>query len=165
MQLADVIMHGLVLGVGVPAMWKNRTAGALVVAWSLGQALWLLTGDNLPLRAYWLIDLAVILAIYTKPDAEDCWPYNGLGQQFMALWRERTMWDRIVVGIFLIMWVFYLVPVGDTPRFWALWWLAAAQFLAAGGEALSIFLKERRAKAPAKETPPGALRLGLAVHG
>jgi hypothetical protein len=112
---------------------------------------------------YFITDLAVFVTILTKPDAEDCWPYIGLRTQFSALWRERCKWDKIVVVVFLIMWSLYVIDIPENYRYWSLWALAIVQFLAAGDEAVSVYVKRR--KAADKPTLPGVYKLGLAGHG
>lgn len=161
MSWEEVVFHIVVFCVGVPSMWRNPTAIALVAAWALGQAAWWLTGENLPLRLYVITDLMVVAVIFCKPDAMDCWPYDGLRSQLVALLKERCAGDRVVVTIFPLMWLTYALQMDDYYRYWILWWLAIVQFLAAGWEAFSITLRRRR-KASATETPPGAFRLGLA---
>lgn len=163
MTWPEIVMWLVVAGVGMPAAAFNRTAFALTVSWAAGQGVWLTTGESLPISLYILCDYAVLLVIFTKPERVDCSPYRDLRAQLMALWTERQMGDRYVMAIFPLMWTAYLAPVGDHYRWWTLWVLAIAQFVAAGWEALIEWRFRRRGVTV--ETPPGALRLGLAGHG
>jgi hypothetical protein len=156
-------MYAVVACIGLPAAWFNRTAAALVFAWALGFLIWLLTGENLPTGLYFITDVMVIATILTKPDAEDCWPYNGLREQFAALWKERCRWDKVVVAVFFIMWLIYIVDIPEQYRYWSLWALVIIQFLAAGDEAVSVYRKRR--EATDKPALPGVMKLGLAGHG
>lgn len=156
MTFPDYLYLAVVLLVGVPAAVRvaggrlylgNATAAALVASYVAAQGLWLATGLAFEARISLLIDLTVIAAIYCKAPAHDCWPYQDWGHQLCAAWFERSLWDRIVIVIFPAMWLVYLSPLSPNAAFYGLYWLAIAQFLAAGGEALQPYLNARSAKA------------------
>jgi len=163
MTLPALVMWAVVVGIGFPAAFRNRTALALCGSWLASEILWRATGENLPILLYFILDYAVLLVIFTKPEVRDLSPYHGFGDQVRALWRERSASDVIVACIFPAMWVVYTVDIGDFYRWWTLWGLVQLQFYAAGWEALSLWMATRRASRLSK--PPGLLKLGLAGHG
>lgn len=67
------------------------------------------------------------------------------------------------MSVFPIMWILYVSPVDAYYRWWGLWWLSIAQYIAVGCDSLGRWRAERRAEREAK-TPPQMMRLGLAVH-
>lgn len=146
MSWPEILIAGIVVAVGVPAAFRNPTAAALVIAWTIAQGLWLITGDNLPLRVYIMTDIAVIAVIICKP-LRYRGPYRGPWHQLQCIFSERLVWDRIVLAIFPVMWTIYILNINETMRWWLLYWLLVTQFLAAGGEALSTWLAARKANA------------------
>lgn len=162
MTWAQVVMWLVVVGIGLPAAASNRTALALVISWAIPYGAWLITDENLPINLYFILDYFVLLVIFTKPEIRDCSPYKNFAEQVKALWRERSMGDVIVASIFPLMWVIYLVDIGDFYRWWMLWGLVQLQFLAAGWEAFSLWLVRRKVRGT---KPPGLFKLGLADHG
>jgi hypothetical protein len=156
----EIIFALVVLLVGIPSMWRNVTAIALVVSWGLGQAVWMISGDNLPLRIYFLCDLTVLTAILCKSEAFNCLPYHGPRHQVRCLLLERSLWDRIVIMIFPAMWAVYVLPVGEYNRWWTLFYLALAQLLAAGGES---FQSWRAANPPeaASDNPSSGMKFSV----
>lgn len=156
-------MWTVVAGIGFPAAFRNRTALALCLSWLAGEMIWRVTGENLPLPFYFILDYAVLLVIFTKPEIRDCSPYHSFADQVRALWKERSLSDVIVAAIFPLMWIVYVVDIGDFYRWWVLWGLVQLQFFAAGWEAAMCFLRARKKVRDAK--PPGLLKLGLAGHG
>lgn len=146
MTWPELVILGVVLLVGVPASFRNPTAAALVASWAFGQGVWLATGDNLPLRAYVMTDIAVLVVVACKP-LKFRGPYTSIRRQFRGVFIERSAWDRIVIAIFPVMWALYVLTVGDKFKWYALWALAIIQILAAGGEALQSWLAARKANA------------------
>ena len=146
MTWSEVLILGIVLFVGVPAAFRNPTAAALVASWAFGQAIWLTTGDNLPLKAYVMADITVLAVIICKP----CLfrgPYRDWLHQLRCIFDERTIWDRFIIVSFPVMWGLYVIEVDDKFKWYALWALAIIQLLAAGGEALQSWLAARKANA------------------
>lgn len=146
MSWPELVILGVVLLVGVPAAFRNPTAAALVASWAFGEAVWLITGDNLPLKAYVIADITVLAVIICKP----CLfrgPYRDWLHQLRCIFDERTIWDQIIVASFPIMWGLYIAAVGDKFKWYALWALAIVQLLASGGEALQSWLAARKANA------------------
>lgn len=163
MTLPEVAFASIVLLVGIPAAvrfvrWRprvrNLTAFALVLSWCFGQGIWLVTGNNLPISAYVIADIFVLAAIFCKADWQQYWPYEGWKAQLLALWYERSPWDRAVIAIFPVMWCVYALPLGEWTKWALLWWLSAAQFFFAGGEA--IHLVGLSANKSCVETPGGS---------
>jgi hypothetical protein len=164
MSLPEAIFAALVLLVGVPAMCKNATAIGLVMSWLVIQSAWL-ASHTWSTGLQFVCDLGVIAIMVVKPDHEDGFPYRSLGYQFAALfWTERTPCDRIIGLIFPAMWVLYVADMPDYYRWWGLWWLAAAQLIAAGVEPLRLWIIQKIRERHVNETPPRVLRVGLAGH-
>jgi len=137
MTAPEIIIWAVVLGVGVPSAWRNPTAAALVIAWVMGQAIYLVTGDNLPVEMYLFPDLFVIAIIASKA--------------------RRSNADWIVLGLFPVMWIAY--PFAASQPFyvwWLLWALCLAQFLVVGAETLSRLLRGADAMIRPPDAP-GAL--------
>lgn len=143
MTTAGIIMWGVVLLVGLPSAWRNATALALVASWAIAQWWWLVTGDNIPLAVYFLCDTAVMAVILAKP--------------------ARAWSDGVVLTIFLPMWVLYVAPLTDHDRWWLLWGLAIAQFMAVGCQGARGLLAAAKGRND-NEAPPGALRFAWGRH-
>jgi hypothetical protein len=161
-SLPALIMWAVVVGVGVPAAFRNWTALALCWAWLISELLWRLTGENLPVGAYFILDYAVLLVIFTKPETRDFSPYRSFTDQVRALWREHSPSDVIIAAIFPLMWIVYVADIGDFYRWWVLWGLVQLQFFAAGWEAFCLAWADRKVSGA---KPPGLFKLGLAGHG
>lgn len=147
MSFPDYLLLAVVLLVGVPAATRNATAVGLVASYFAAQGLWYFTGLVFSPKLSLLIDLSVIAVIYCKRPAYDCWPYRDWRLQLCAIWLERSYWDRIVLAAFPPMWAVYFLPLSASTAFWSLYWLAIAQFIAAGGEVVQSYLSARSAKA------------------
>ncbi len=156
-------MWVVVAGIGFPAAYFNRTALALCVSWLAAEALWRITDENLPILLYFILDYFVLLVIFTKPETRDLSPYRTFADQVRALWLERHSSDVIVAGIFPLMWVVYVVDIGDFYRWWVLWGLVQLQFFAAGWEAFCLWRKARGEVCDRE--PPSLFKVGLAGHG
>lgn len=152
-------MWSVVVGVGFPAAFRNRTALALCVAWLVPEVIYFFLDTNLPLMLYFIFDYLVIIVMFTKPDLCDLSPYTSLGAQFRALWFERCRTDFIVGAIFPVMWLIYIVRIDDFYKWWTLWGLVLVQFFVSGWEAFCLWRVDRQ-KAQARETS-GIFRLGL----
>lgn len=136
--LAIVLLVGLPAGITVqPLRTRNGTALALTGAWFFGWAIYIVCGIGMPVQAMLIADFAVITVIYCKDDWRDCSPYRGWAHVLCSVWLERSPWDRAILAMFPLAWVFYAGLFSDHLRYWALWLIAAAQFLLAGWEALS----------------------------
>lgn len=155
MTLPEIVMWTVVAVVGVPSMWRNPTAAALVLAWLAGQGIYLVTGDNLPVEYYVFPDAVVIAVIASKFEWCNLAPYRGLWHQLSCLLLERSPADRIVLAIFPLMWLLYLSPLDPFHTWYALWGLVLAQFVAAGIEAFQSY--RRGADAADQPDEPGAL--------
>lgn len=163
MPAEELIMWAVVVGIGFPAATVNRTAFALSGAWLAAELVARVTDENLPISLYFLLDYAVLLAIFTKPEIRDLSPYRTFADQLKAMVLERSRSDVFVAGIFPLMWIIYVADIGDYYRWWVLWGLVQLQFLAAGVEAAIRFRSARKKVRGVK--PPGLFKLGLAGHG
>lgn len=162
MTIPELIMWTVVLGIGIPAALRNWTALALCGAWLFAEIMWRLTGDNLPINLYFFADFAVLLVIFIKPEVRDLSPYRSFSDQMKALWLERSLSDGIIASIFPLMWIVYVADIGDFYRWWVLWGLVQLQFFAAGWEAFSLWIANRKVRSTKL---PGLFKLGLAGHG
>jgi hypothetical protein len=171
-------MMGVVALVGLPSAlildvrhrkvyWRNPTAAALVLSWAFGFLIYLKTGNGLALKFYFMADIAVIAAIYIcKHEERNLRPYRNAWHQLQCFLLERSLWDRIVLCIFPLAWIAYIANIDAYYRYWTLWVLAVAQFLAAGGEALHSWIDGRKANASISPPEPPSSGLELcAVRG
>lgn len=142
MTTPEVIMWLTVAVVGVPSMWRNPTAAALVLAWLYGVAVCLITGDSTPLAYYPFADVAVLGVIWTK--------------------RQWSNPDRIVVAIYPVCWAIYVAGLHDYYTFYLLLALTIVQMFAAGTEAFESY---RRDAAAAQPGFPGDLLVALRSWG
>jgi hypothetical protein len=130
----EVVLWAIVLAVGVPSSWWNPTAGALVLCWILGEAIYTITGDNLPTTYYLFGDAVVLMVIFAK--AEHRWPLTSSWFRLKSILRDAVCMDRLVLIIFPVMWTLYAVPLHPFYKWWSLYVLVIAQFAAAGWEAI-----------------------------
>lgn len=160
--MPHLIMWLTVIAVGIPSAWRNPTAFALTFSWLAGEAAWLTTGNNFPLSVYFMADIAVISVIYAKT-IRRCGPkvYPSLRDQLRCLVTDPTIWDRLIVAIFLLgAWPLYVLSVSPLFKWWGLWALAILQFLLAFAEAALSFRHDVNMRAA--HDPPGN---GLALVG
>ncbi len=129
----------------IPAALRNFTALALIVSYTVYQGGWLLTHSAFDPLLCIVIDATVIGAMLCKDPAHDCLPYRDWRHQFRSVWLERSFWDRIVIAAFPLMWLSYFALPGYL-QWHSLYWLTMAQFVAANGEALHFYLRNRSAK-------------------
>lgn len=160
----EVIMWTVVVGIGFPAAFRNWTALALCLSWLLGELTCRATGNNLPLLIYFILDYAVLLVIFLKAEICDLSPYRTIAEQLKAVLRERSWQDAFVAAIFPVMWIVYVVDIGNFYRWWVLWGLVQLQFFAAGSEAWGLWRAGREKKA-LDHNPPGMLKLGWVDYG
>jgi hypothetical protein len=144
-------MVSVVLAVAIGFFIRpTATAAALVLSWVIGEAVYLITGNNIPLNFYLFCDISVIGVIYAKPRYRPCPSFDGALHQLRCLILERCPTDRVVLAIFPLMWVAYAAEISAYAKWWSLWWLVLAQFAAAAWEVISL---ERR-DADAANCPP-----------
>lgn len=139
MSWAQIVMWSVVLGLGLPAAFRNPVAAALVLQWSIAQGSWLATGDELPIWLYRPTDIAVLAIIYLK--------------------HGRTRSDWTVVAIFPVMWAFYAMPISKADIWWSLWVLAILQFMSAAVGALEDYRLVCSRAASSGLKPPGWFRV------
>lgn len=166
MSWPHIAIYLVVFGIGLPAAFRNPTALALMLNWAIGEFSWLVTGDALPLKVYFMADVAVITAIFAKATLrEGPATYPNLGVQLRAFWRSMTMWDRLVAGGFILAaWPLYAFNMDARAKWFALWAILICQFLAAGAESLQSMLGERKARNNMHH-PPGGPGLAFARTG
>ena len=125
-------------------MLKNWTAVALVLCYCFMQGSYYGLGITYPAGISMLADLTVVAIIYCKQPVCDLMPYTTWQAQLVACWLERSLWDRLIIALFPVGWVFYAFA-GDP--WWPLYFISLAQFVAAGFEAFENFQSARSAKA------------------
>ena len=162
MTWPHIAMYAVVFGVGLPASLRNSTAFALAISWLVGETVWLITGNNLPLSTYFMADVAVISIIYAKTIRRvGVKTYPTIWRQLYCLAADLTVWDRWIVGIFLLAaWPLYVLTVDPWWKWYTLWALCILQFMLAGAEAIQSF--RHNVNARAASDPPGN---GLALAG
>lgn len=154
MSTPAIIMWLTVAVVAVSfSLGRNPTAAALVVSWSVGEMIWLATGNPLPVSYYPFLDIAVLAVIACKPPYRR-WQPRGAWERLQGIILDRSPADRAVVLVFPIMWLIYVAPLHPYYAWWSLWLLAIIQFLAAGWESLSKF-RRSRAVSDTPDSPSG----------
>lgn len=146
MSWQAVVMYAVVAGIGLPAAFRNTTALALIAAWLVPEITYLRTGDNLPLKLYFMADIAVIAAIYAKTTkALGRRVYSSAKSQLRGMVMDLTPCDRAIIAIFLLgAWPLYVSTADPWSKWMALWALAICQFMLAGFEALQTYRADRR---------------------
>jgi hypothetical protein len=159
MSTPHLIMWAVVFAVALLAR-RNATAIALIASWMIGETAWLITGNNLPLSAYFMADLAVISVIYAKMIRRvGAKQYSTLWLQCKCMFLDLAICDRWIVAIFLLgAWPLYVANIHPYYQWWALWALTISQFLLAGAEA--AFQLHREYREQAEEEPPGLALAG-----
>lgn len=150
---------------------RNPVALAMIVMWLFSRFIWWKTGQWLPIQAMLIQDMAVIGAMFVKDDWITC-PYRNSWHQIRCLWHERTPWDKGILAIFPVAWLFYisasaafigpavrlLIPAATDGviQFWVLWSLSLAQLTLAGLEGFHPFAAGNGQTLRADdERPPG----------
>jgi hypothetical protein len=151
----EIVFLSIILLVGAPAAFFNRTALSLVVSWSIQEAVCLVTGQGSGTMLGLVLDYGVILFVLSKPEVRDCSPYPTMWHQILSFWCERSFWDGAVLTIFPLMWLIHASKFDVYYQWWALWWLALAQIVLAGVEALGPPLRRAFvAMLRTRERPP-----------
>ena len=160
MSLPEVVMWGVVLLVGVPASLNNATALALLAAWAFGEwFVWYFVNTD-PTILYRWTDMWVVTVILSKPPGLERWWRGPL-----TLLVTRTRCDLIILAIIAVMWTIYDAAISEWTRYWLLWGLTFAQFMAAGYEAAGSFYASWRRVRYRNDRPPHALKLAWGRHG
>lgn len=127
MSWQALVMYAVVAGLGIPAALRNVTALAMVIAWLSVELVYQATGNSLPLQYSFMADIAVVAVIYAKA--------------------SRTLWDRWIVGIYVVLvWPAYVLQFDPYTKWMLLWALTIAQFVLAGVEALATTIARRKAR-------------------
>lgn len=144
----------------------NPTALAMVITWAICRLLYWWSGEAMPLQASVLSDVAVVAAIYCKREWRRC-SYETIRLQMAALWRERSPWDRAILTLFPLVWLFYAPVVDPQTQYWTLWSLSMAQLALAWLEPLydRRGLSANMPRADAAERPPPRLDFRAPVRG
>lgn len=155
MTTPEFVFALAVLCVGLPSAFtlggrlRNLTALALSLSWGASEAAYYLTGEGMSPFFMWIIDVTVIAAILAKNEYTD-----------LPGWRNQiSPWDRAVLAIFPVAWLFYVVPIDPYGRYWALYILALAQFALASWEVLHPWLLRQAAKLPPADNESSGLEL------
>lgn len=165
MQPQEIILWLTVLLIGVPSAWRNPTAAALVGAWIVTKVIYLVTGNALATEFYVYPDIVVITIIFCKPEYQPCDDYLSTWHQLKCLLIERTPADRVVLLIFPVEWAIYISTLPAVPVWWLLWVGSIIQFLAAGWESLSDFIRRRNADAANSPPHEGQLLVAYPAGG
>lgn len=166
MSQSELIFLAVVVVVALASAWRNLTAAAMVAVYAGVQGSYYATGETLAVRELLGLDMAVIAAIYCKPERPDPWcrepdlvRFRSTWRHVAAFWLEKSVWDRIVLAIFPAVWTVYVTAPTDRFQWWMLYFLSLAQLIAAGIEPFAHNLSPREAKRGHPETPdlpPGA---------
>jgi hypothetical protein len=161
MTFPEAFYFAMIVCVGVPSAFRlnarvrNPTALAMVATWFACRMSYEASGETMPRRALVLSDIAVVTTIYCKQVWRTC-SYATLRLQLVALWFERSPWDRAILAIFPFVWLFYAPILEPKPQYWVLWSLSLAQLMLAGAEALHLHRGQMaiKSRADAPERPP-----------
>jgi hypothetical protein len=99
----------LVFWACIGGLWRP-TALALIGAWAIGQAVYLTTGNSLPIALYLATDAMVLITIWA---------------------RYGSKYDAAIMVLFVPCWYAYYDLTGSN-QWWLLWWISSAQLLLAG---------------------------------
>ncbi len=147
----------IVLGVAIPAAFRNPTSGALALCFLFSELLYKMTGNGLAVEYFVYPDLFVLAVIFAKPSRYPCSRYVGVWHQLECLFTERSWPDRFIICSYPFVWLTYAAETTEIVRYWALWGWAIAQYLATAGEA--VFDLHRRRTADATRPPQRGLLL------
>lgn len=165
MTLPHLVLWITVLGVALPCALRNATSGALAAAYLLVEGLAYI-GHPLPIEYFILPDIAVLAAIFAKPERYPCEEYHGAVHQLWCLVSERSIADRFIMCSYPFVWLTYAADISDYTKYWALWWIAIAQFCAASAEAMFDQVHRRDADAANSPPPPrGSLLVAYQAGG
>lgn len=147
MSVPHLIMWAIALAVGFSSAWRNPTALALVVAFAAAEA-------GLPPEYYIIPDITTLALIFTKPRYRPCPTYWDLSawERFKCILLERSPADRFVMLSFPMAWYFY-APVLSYSQYWALYYIAVAQFVVVCSEPLFSVACRRNADVASQEPP------------
>lgn len=137
MTLPEACMLAIVVAVGLPAARWNATAAALVVAWCAGEAVYLATGNSLPVEIYLYPDIFVLAVIMAKQEYCNLRPYRSTLHQLKCVVLERSPCDRVIMLMFPLAWALYAADIHAYYKWWALYLIVVVQFIAAGIEAIA----------------------------
>jgi hypothetical protein len=147
--------------------WRwNATSAALAFAYFVTQGWFLIAGRGLDAGELFMIDVFTVALIFCKAIAR-CPDQDFLTgwQHFRCFLRAPTKCDWVVLGLFPLVWLAYVLTIGDGARWWALFWLSMLQFAAAGHDAFTEWRKAKRAGSGAPGTPSSGLQFALARAG
>lgn len=147
MQVEVAILGAVALIIGVPSIWRNPTSFALVIAWAVSSGIYLVTGRSVAPEYYLFPDVFTVAIIMAKREHCNLRPYRNAFHQLKCALLERSPADRFILLSFPAVWWLYVFPPSYEHQYWGLWSIAIAQFLAAGWEAFSLFIRRRYAEA------------------
>ena len=132
--------------VGLPSAWRNPTAAALVLSYVFAEALYFFTGNGLATQYFTFPDIFCLTVIACKP-AYYPREYQGIWEQIKCGFLGRSPADRFIMCSFPFGWYLYVCDWNPYYVYWGLYWLAIAQFLAAGAEGFATHINRRKAAA------------------
>lgn len=157
-ELVMALAAGLCL---VGTRW-NATAAALAGSFAVVRLTYAWTGEEPGFAASVFLDTAVIAVVYMKPHAFPRESYFGLAHQVACFLLELSLWDRLVILCFPLMWATHLLVSDPWLSWWSLWWIAMAQFVAALIEAEDRSRIRRSAKvADPSDNPSSGMAFAL----
>ncbi len=147
------------IAVGLFSAWRNPTALALLLAFAASER-------GLPTEFYIYPDVITIAVIFCKPDYRPCPDYSTVWHQLLCILTERSPSDRIVLLTMPAAWYLYVTAIDPYYQWWGLYWLAMAQFAAAGTAPLTdTFIRRRNADAVNSPPPWGSLLVAYPAGG
>jgi len=131
---------------GIMFAVKNPTSGALAVNWLIGEIVWMVTGNNLPLGVYFCADVGVLAVICSKAVVrEGCRTYPTLKEQIHCFRGSLTLWDKLVAGGYILAaWPLYVITLDAYYKWWVLYAVLLLQYIFSGGEIVFNLLGDRR---------------------
>jgi hypothetical protein len=156
MSLPQLILWIAAIAVGFSSVWRNPTALALVLAFAASEA-------GLPPKYFMFPDIFTLAMIFAKPRYQPCpayWMLTTWGQ-LKCIVAERSPSDRFVMFSLPMAWAFY-APVLSHQQYWALWWVATAQFLVVGLEPVLPFIRRRFAAVSHQSRTSNGLEAAIA---
>ena len=163
MSPEEIFYFTTIILVGVSQLFRplrNATAVAMVATWFVCRLLYSMTQptpDEQLVMAV-LSDCVVIAAMFVKEDWVTC-PYQTRWHQLACLWLERTPWDKTILALFPVAWLFYFPILSPQSQYWTLYGIGLTQLALASREAYRQWqvTKANSSRADAPEEPPRSL--------
>jgi hypothetical protein len=136
----------------------------LAFAYFATQGWYLIAGFGFDAGEMFMIDIFTIALVFCKatarcPDVE----FRTASHHLRCMIAALTPCDRIVLGIFPLVWIVYVLTISDFARWWLLYALSMAQFVATGAEAYTEWRKAKASSEP--DIPSSGLMFAVARAG